>query len=199
MDDSLAVRVASVPVTTVTGIWLRHAFAAYPERALEGRVYDGRWSTRPGYPVLYLGRPLDSVIVEAYRHLVDPVEDPALLAQIHPRLLITAEVNASNVLDLRTAGARAAVGLTLDDLRSSVDDYAPCQQVSQVAHQLRRHGVLAPAATGRGETLTLFSDLTDAAGEKPIRNSDDGLWETLPPDPRILGPRARLSVVRNAD
>lgn len=199
MDDSLAVRVAAVPVTTVTGSWLRHAFAAYPERALEGRVYDGRWSTKPGYPVLYLGRPLDSVIVEAYRHLVDPVEDPALLAQIHPRLLVTAKVNVSRVLDLRTADARASAGLTLDDLRSGVDDYAPCQQVSQVAHQLRRHGILAPAATGQGETLTLFSDLTDAAGEKPIRGGDDVLWARLPPDPRIPGSRTRLSVVRNAD
>ncbi len=198
MDDSLAVRVAAVPVTTVMGVWLRHAFAAYPERALEGRVYDGRWSTKPGYPVLYLGQPLDSVIVEAYRHLVDPVEDPALLAQIHPRILVTAAVNVSNVLDLRTAGARATAGLTLDDLQSGVDEYAPCQQVSQVAHQLRRHGVLAPAATGRGETLTLFTDLTDAAGERPIRSSDDVLWETLPPDPRVPGPRAWLSVVRDA-
>lgn len=80
MDESLAVRVASVPVTTVRGTWLRHAFAAYPERALDGRVYDGRWGTKPGFPVLYLGNPLESIIVEAYRHLVDPVENPDVLA-----------------------------------------------------------------------------------------------------------------------
>lgn len=112
MDESLAVKIASVPVTTVTGTWLRHAFAAYPERALDGRVYDGRWGTKPGFPVLYLGRPLDSVVVEAYRHLVDPVENPDLLAQIHPRILVTATVKVTNVLDLRTAGARATAGLT---------------------------------------------------------------------------------------
>ncbi|HEX4727021.1 MAG TPA: RES family NAD+ phosphorylase, partial [Jatrophihabitans sp.] len=160
----------------------------------------GGWNlTKPGYPVLYLGQPLDSVIVEAYRHLVDPVEDPGLLAQIHPRILVTAKVNVSNVLDLRTAGARATAGLTLRDLQSGVDDYARCQQVSQVAHQLRRHGILAPAATERGETLTLFSDLTDDAGEKPVRSSDDVLWETLPPDPRLPGSRVRLSVVRSVD
>jgi hypothetical protein len=199
MDDSLAVRVASIPVTTVTGVWLRHAFAAYPERALDGRVYDGRWGTKPGFPVLYLGRPVESVVIEAYRHLVDPVEDPDLLAQIHPRILVTAQVNVTNVLDLRTAGARATAGLTLGDLRSGVDDYARCQELSQVAHQLRRHGILAPAATEAGETLALFTDLTDAAGEKPVRSSDDVLWEALPPDPRIAGSKAHLSVVRAHD
>jgi hypothetical protein len=34
---------------------------------------DGRWGTRDGFPVLYLGRPVDSVIVGAYRHQVDPI------------------------------------------------------------------------------------------------------------------------------
>lgn len=47
MVESLAVRVASVPVVHVRGTWLRHAFAAYPERALEGRIGDGRWGTKP--------------------------------------------------------------------------------------------------------------------------------------------------------
>lgn len=199
MDESLAVRIASVPVTTVKGTWLRHAFAAYPERALDGRIHDGRWGSKPGFPVLYFGNPLESVIVEAYRHLVDPVEDPDLLAQIHPRILVTAEVAITEVLDLRTAGARATAGLTLGDLQSGVDDYARCQEVGQVAHQLRRHGVLAPAATKIGETLALFTDITDAAGQTPIRNADDVLWETLPPDPRIAGVSARLSVVRDDD
>lgn len=154
MDESLAVKVASVPVTTVAGTWYRHAFAAYPERALDGRVYDGRWGTRPGFPVLYLGQPRASVIVEAYRHLVDPVEDPELLAQIHPRLFVTADFTVTDVLDLRTAGARARAGLTLGDLLSGVDDYQRCQSVAQVAHQLGRHGIIAPAATGIGKLMT---------------------------------------------
>src|SRR3954452_5881575 len=129
MDESLSLRVASVPVTTVIGTWVRHAFAAYPERALDGRIYDGRWGTKPGFPVLYLGNPLDSVVVEAYRHLVDPVESPDMLAHIHPRILVTADVHVTDVLDLRTPGARAAAGLTLSDLESAVGDYARCQEV----------------------------------------------------------------------
>lgn len=199
MEESLAVRVASVPVTTVQGTWFRHAFAAYPERALDGRIYDGRWGTKPGFPVLYLGRPPESVIVEAYRHLVDPVEDPEILAHIHPRIFITADVTVTDVLDLRTAGARATAGLTLGDLQSGVDDYGPCQRVAQVAHQLGRHGVVAPAATNMGETLALFTDLTDAAGQKPVRRADDALWQTLPPDPRVPSARGRLSVVRDEE
>lgn len=172
MDESLAVSIARVPVTTVQGTWFRHAFAAYPERALDGRVYDGRWGTKPGFPVLYLGRPPASVIVEAYRHMVDPVEDPALIAQIHPRLFVTADVGVTDVLDLRTAGARATAGLTIGDLHSGIDEYGACQRIAQVAHQLGRHGIIAPAATDMGETLALFTDLTDAAGQRPVRSAD---------------------------
>lgn len=160
-------------------------------------MYDGRWGTRPGFPVLYLGRPEESVVVEAYRHLVDPVESTDLLAQIHPRVLVTAHVAVTDVLDLRTAGARAAAGLTLGDLQSGVDDYERCQRVAQVAHQLGRHGIVAPAATRMGETLALFTDLVEAAGQRPVRSADDVLWETLPPDPREPEARARLSVVRD--
>lgn len=199
MEESLAVKISSVPVVTVRGTWFRHTFAAYPERALDGRVYDGRWGTKPGFPVLYLGRPPESVVVEAYRHLVDPVENLVLLAHIHPRLFVTAEVTVTDVLDLRTAGARATAGLTISDLQSGVDDYSRCQRAAQVGHQLGRHGIIAPAATDMGETLALFTDLTDAAGQQPVRSADDTLWKTLPPDPRLPGARGRLSVVRDDD
>lgn len=75
MDDELPRLVAAGAVTTVTGRWQRHCGARYAGTALDGRIGDGRWGTKTGFPVLYLGRPLDSVIVEAYRHLIDPIED----------------------------------------------------------------------------------------------------------------------------
>ena len=56
----------------------------------------GRWGERGAFEVLYLGRPAESVIVEAYRH--------------------------------------------------------PYQAVAAAAHQLGLGGILAPAATGLGET-----------------------------------------------
>ena len=52
------------------------------------------------------------------------------------------------------------------------------------AHQLGLHGILAPAATGFGETLAMFEEhLTPQ--ELPRLVSEE-TWETLPADPRQL-------------
>jgi hypothetical protein len=112
--------------------------------------------------VLYLGRPVASVVIEAYRHLIDPVEvdDEAarmsLIDNLVPRVLITCDVSVTRLLDLRTAGARAQANLTIQDLHSPTNDrdaYKRCQQVAAIAHQLGRHGIITPAATRQGETL----------------------------------------------
>jgi RES domain-containing protein len=195
--ESLAVRVAAAPVSSITGPWQRHAPAAYPDRVLDGHAAYGRWGTKAGFPVLYLGRPTDSVVVEAYRRLVDPVEDPALLREVRPRILVTCNVRMTNVLDLRGAGARLQVGLTLQDLQSGIDDraaYAKCQEVAQVAHQLRFHGLVAPAATKLGETLVVFTGIAPA-DELPRRSGPDVTWDKLPADPRLADPDRRLHVV----
>jgi hypothetical protein len=189
MDD-LPRRVASAATAPVEGLWLRHAAAPYAAAALDGRRGYGRWGTRDGFSVLYLGRPLDSVVVEAYRHLIDPIAEPdtaaALARNIQPRMLVTAIVAVTNVLDLREPSTRVGVGLTLDVLQSSTADreaYAACQRVAQVAHQLNMHGLIAPAASKVGETLALFMDLLPAA-QRPMRNKADQLWTHLPADPR---------------
>ena len=67
----------------------------------------GRWGTEDSFRVLYLGRPTESVVVEAYRHLVDPVDDPELLAQIRPRALVTCTVAVTEIFDLRSAANRS--------------------------------------------------------------------------------------------
>jgi hypothetical protein len=132
--ESLAVRVADVPVIDVAGRWQRHASAAFPDRALDGCAAYGRWGIRGSFPVLYLAQPTASVVVEAYRRLVDPVEDPALAAEIKPRILLTCDVRITDVLDLRTAGSRLLVGLTLADLQSAIDD----RHATHGARRLRR-------------------------------------------------------------
>jgi len=71
--DSLAARIGQATITEIEGTWQRHVAARYAGQALQGRVALGRWGTIDGYPVLYLGQPRNSVVVEAYRHLVDPV------------------------------------------------------------------------------------------------------------------------------
>lgn len=198
--ESLAVRVAALEPVAVTGVWQRHASAHYPERIFDGRATYGRWGTRNAYPVLYLGQPTSSVVVEAYRHLVDPVENPDLLDQIGPRILATTTLSVSNVLDLRSAGARLQVGLCVQELTCDINDraaYAACQTVSKVAHQLGRHGIIVPAATGAGETLALFTDLLPAS-EVPHRSGADIHWDRLPADPRVVGTRL-LRIVRDGD
>ena len=146
----------------------------------------GRWGTAGGYTVLYLGRPEDSVVVEAYRHLIDPVvDDEGRVPPIQPRALVICEVDVSHILDLRLAGNRKLAGLSMSQMQSETYDtaaYAACQNVSAVAHQLGYHGLVAPAATKLGEALTLFMDVLPAS-EQPVRISEK-TWPVLPPDPR---------------
>lgn len=72
--DGLATRLAELEPASERGTWQRHVATRYLASALTGRQADGRWGTKTGFPVLYLGRPTASVVVGAYRHLVDPIE-----------------------------------------------------------------------------------------------------------------------------
>lgn len=194
---SLANAVAGQDPVIVTGSWQRHLPAKYRDRAMEGRTAYSRWGRERGFPVLYLGRPTESVVIEAYRRLVDPVENPALRDELAPRVLVTADVNVTEILDLRTATARFAVGLSLTQIQSGTNDrkaYAACQEVAAAAHQQGFHGIVVPAATQRGETLALFTNLLPAT-EVPVVTKEI-FWERLPDDPRQP---ARLQLVRDDD
>jgi hypothetical protein len=180
MDRNIALAVSRCGATTVKGEFQRHVSAKV--RRLTGSSAGGRWGATGAYPVLYLGRPLDSVIIEAYRHLVDDVEGMPAKA-VAPRLLLTISVDLSNVLDLRNLEHQELVGLAPSDLTTPVGDYERCQRVAQAAHQLGLHGIIAPAATGLGETLAVF-ELHLPANEQP-RLSHEETWARLPADPRV--------------
>lgn len=197
--DNLPARLAQASVIKVDGTWQRHVAARFVATALDGRSATGRWGTEAGYPVLYLGRPTDSVTVEAYRHLIDPlVTDPGQPSPpIRPRALITCTVSVTTILDLRSAATRTIVGITPEQLQSDTNDkaaYAACQNISAAAHQLGYHGLIAPAATKLGETLVLFTDLLPPE-EQPIATHEE-MWMALPPDPRNPGQPRHLTVVR---
>ena len=66
---------------------------------------------------------------------------------------------------------------------SEIDDYEACQQVARATHQVEIHGILAPAATGLGQTLALFAQRIRAS-ERPVV-IEEVLWSRLPDDPRI--------------
>lgn len=180
MARDIAAAVSRAGTATVAGRFQRHVSPR--QEALRGSRAGGRWGPEGAYPVLYLGRPTDSVIVEAYRHLVEPVEgmQPHMVG---PRRLVTCEVEVANVLDLRDNTGRDAIGLTIADLCSEVGDYKACHRVGQDAHELGLHGIIAPAAGGLGETLAVFEgQLSD--GEQ-LRLVAEQTWESLPTDPRI--------------
>jgi len=125
------------------------------------------------------------VVVEAYRHLVENVLDVEMPASaVGPRRLLTCSVSVTNVLDLREPGGWEAVGLTPELLVSPVGEYEPCQAVASAAHQLELHGVIAPAATGLGQTLSLFERHLPE-NEVPVLTKEL-LWDQLPADPRRL-------------
>jgi hypothetical protein len=184
--DSLANSIAGQDPAPVKGTWQRHLPARFLVRAMEGRTGYSRWGRGLGFPILYLGRPTDSVVVEAYRHLVDPVDDPTIRDHLAPRALVTADVAVTEILDLRTSKARMELGLTLAQIQSATHDraaYGACQEVASAAHQQGFHGLVAPAATGLGETLALFSDRLPAH-EIPVVTIE-ALWDRLPDDPRV--------------
>lgn len=133
---------------------------------------------------------------EAYRHLVDPIEDASIRDHLAPRVLVTVDVAVNDILDLRTSLARLELGLTLEQITSATADreaYAACYEVAAAAHQQGFHGLVAPAATGLGETLALFSNRLPAAEVPTVTR--EIFWETLPDDPRYT--TAHLRVVRD--
>jgi RES domain-containing protein len=178
VDRNLANAVAGTRLATIDGVFERHAALGVP--TLRGSNAGGRWGPPGAYPVLYLGRPRDSLVVEAYRHLVDDIEGMTgdLVA---PRRVFICRVHMSQLLDLRDRENLLGVGLTLAALTGP---HEPCQEVGQAAHQLGLHGVISPAATRLGETLALFEQhLTPT--EMPVV-IEEQFWPHLPADPRIL-------------
>jgi hypothetical protein len=184
----LIVAVGRAPRTQVEGTFERHVSRDW--RGLTGSSAGGRWGPPGAFSVLYLGRPRPSVVVEAYRHLVDPFEGMTG-DMVQPRRLLLVEVGVSGVLDLRDPAAAASVGLSEADLHSPVGEYETCWQVARAAHQLGLHGILAPAATGLGETFAIFEEHL-APNELP-RLVGEEVWEVLPADPR------RLRAVKDED
>ena len=75
-------------------------------------------------PRAYLGRPTDSVVVEANRHLIDPIED-ADPSMVRPRVLVTCSLGATNLLDLRSANNGMLAGIDKDTIQSDTRTASP--------------------------------------------------------------------------
>lgn len=181
----IANAIASQDPVSIAGSWLRHLEAQFRDQAMQGRAAYSRWGRSTGFPILYLGRPKSSVTVEAYRHLVDPVDDPDIVNHLVPRVLVEVNVDVTEILDLRPARARVELGLTLSQIQSETfdkDAYEACRDVAAAAHQQGFHGLIAPAATGLGDTLALFTAHLPAEQVPTIQREE--FWNRLPADPR---------------
>jgi RES domain-containing protein len=177
-DRALAAAVARAATARVRGTFERHVSPSVD--GLFPSAAGGRWGPSGAYRVLYLGRPTESVIAEAYRLLVDPVE--GMTADlVGPRRLLRCDVRVSKILDLRDDETRDLVRL---DVAALAGPHPLCQRVGEAAHRAGMHGIVAPAATALGETLALFETNLPAA-ERP-KLSGRKTWRKLPPDPRRL-------------
>jgi RES domain-containing protein len=185
---NLVTELAQCELTVVAGTFMRHT--SVKVRELVGSRAGGRWGPPQLFPVLYLGRPTDSVTAEAYRHLVDATEG-LRGSDVGPRRLWTCHVNISDVLDLRLPGNLTRLGLTDGDLLTEPWNYLKCHQVAVAAHQLELHGIIAPSASGLGETLALFDQ--HLGPELYPRVVAQDIWQTLPADPRSTDVRANRS------
>lgn len=187
LDRNLVIAVSGSPRATIGGEFWRHATRR--EWLTSGSVNGGRWGPAGAYPVCYLGTPMESVIAEAHRNLVEGVDGmrPELVG---PRWCGRLRVDAENVLNLRDRQSRLELGLTDEDLAGP---WEKCQAVGQAAHQLGLHGIIVPAGTRVGLTLALFERHL-ASAERPMLLEAE-LWESLPADPR----KARLVSEQDSD
>lgn len=180
----LLAAVARIDPIRVQGTFERHTSLRWEE--LKPSAAGGRWGARRAYEVLYLGHPRSSVVIEAYRHLVDDELDDtsALAASVLERRIVTCKIDVPKVLDLRKNTTRASLSLADAQLFSEVGDYTACQAIGAAAHQVGLAGLIAPAASRRGETLALFP--ANLPAERWPRVTKRDIWRGLPPDPRRL-------------
>lgn len=189
MNRDIANAIAGTTLVSARGTFFRHAWHGVKE--LKGSRGGGRWGPEHGFPVIYLGQPESSVVVEAYRRLVDPAEGMRG-DLVGPRVLLTVEVDVDHLLDLRYPAHRAALSLDDDALRGP---WPPCVRVARAAHQLGLHGIVAPAATEFGITLALFEQHLPP-DQTPVI-TDRETWPHLPPDPRTSAQRQDQIARRN--
>jgi hypothetical protein len=186
--DPLPARLAQASLSTAEGTWQRHVPAKYTDTALVGRAAIGRWGTEGGLPVLYPGRPTDSVVVEAYRHLIDPIADPdGRVPGIRPRVLVTCEVSVSEVFGL-AAGPESRSRRSLD-AAAAVGDVRP-NGLRDVSERLRFRSL---ARVSRPRYACCDEDGRDSGAIH--RFVSDEAWFELPADPRKRGKGSHLRIV----
>lgn len=121
---------------------------------LSGRgayLFGGRWNPKELVPTIYLATSTEVCIAEFIRMADRQAKGTQSFL---PRDLHIIEVKNLQLLDLRSASALAAVGLTGADLTD--ETWSACQAVGAATHLVGRHGLLVPSAAGVGDNLVVF-------------------------------------------
>ncbi len=173
-EPHLAAAIDTIAATTFTGTAYRHVAARRgPLSGSGARSQGGRWNPPQSFATLYLALERDTVIAEFYRLAARSQRAPQ---DFLPRHFHSYDLNLTQVLDLRTPGARSALNLDLTDIAS--DDLTTCQAIGETAHYLGYEAILAPSATGTGVVLAVFSDRMQ--GGSNITDAGYELWEAPP-------------------
>lgn len=178
---NLASVIASLGSTRVHGDFFR--YTSVHSTLTTVNTAGGRWHPPNSFQAVYFADGRESAISEAYRRIVNAFDPPLPPAGVTLRLWRLG-IDANEVLDLRQRDAWQKLGLTLDDLRSPLRHYEACQLVGKTAHQLGLQGIIAPAATGIGNHLSLFDEHAKPQAQPKVIS--DEILNGLPPDPRRL-------------
>lgn len=153
IDEQLLDAVNAISPARCSGQFFRYTSARRDPLSGEGaRLNGGRWNPAGLFPVIYLGSPAAACMRELEKFAADNRLEVAEQLQV-PFKLHTIRVDDIPVLDLRDEATLIALGLETDDLSGS---WEGCQPIGHAAWFLEFAGVLAPSATGAGETLALF-------------------------------------------
>lgn len=153
LDEQLLDAVNSIGHTRWSGTVSRYTTARREPLSGEGaRLFGGRWNPPDLFPVVYLAEPAAACMRELERAAADNHVDVATQLQV-PYLMHTIRVADLPVLDLRDEDAQEVLGLEPSDITGN---WEACQPVGHAAWFLEFAGVLAPSATGPGNTLALF-------------------------------------------
>jgi RES domain-containing protein len=146
--------VDQLPRSTIAAHVVRHIAPGYLPLSGEGaRVHGGRWNPPDSFAVLYTASDRDAMVSELDR----AARRQGLRAiDLLPRDEVIYTVELQRVLDLTDALSLERVGL--DDALLSAADWSPCQAIGDAARYVGFEAVLAPSATGSGQTLAIFLD-----------------------------------------
>jgi RES domain-containing protein len=145
-DPTLLDALEGLPAAAWQGRVWRHMFNDYtPDRV---NTSGARWNP-PGVGAIYTALERSTALAEG-QHAID-VQPRRTYAK---RVMYEVQVAVADVVDLTTAAALAAVGLTPDDLQADVPN--ACQRVGGAAAWLERDGLLVPSARADGANLVIL-------------------------------------------